>query len=90
VAREMTGSVGPQSKRSSTYCSRVACGYCHSVKSWVRVSQKRWGLSLNPWGDSEVTCPDFLVGSSEAKIVSLLVCKGCKRRRPLSPGPSSK
>jgi hypothetical protein len=69
MAHEMTGSLDPQSRRSSTYCSRVACGYYHSAKSWVRANPKRWGLSLNPWGRTvQMTYLDFGVGSSKAKI----------------------
>jgi hypothetical protein len=62
VACKMTGSVGPQRRRSFTYCSKVACGYCLSAKSRIRANPKRWGMSLDPWGRTvQVTCPTFHV-----------------------------
>jgi hypothetical protein len=50
VAVEMTGSVGPQ-MRSSTYFSIVACGYCHSDKSWVRLNPKEMGAVSESLGE---------------------------------------
>jgi hypothetical protein len=88
----MTVMTGPLKRRkSSTYCSRLGCGYCHSARFWVRVNPKRWVLLLNLWVRTvQVACPSFHVGSSKERYVDFQGGRQCKRSILLSSGHNSK
>ena len=62
-------SSGEQISRSSMYCNIFPLGpRSRSRRSWLRACPNKWGLSLNPWGNTvQVICWCFSPGASHSK-----------------------
>ena len=62
-------SSGEQISRSSIYCNIFPLDpRSRSRRSWLRACPNRWGLSLNPWGNTvQVICWCFSPGASHSK-----------------------
>jgi hypothetical protein len=63
----MISSVSVQRRRSSIYCSRVACGYCHSAKSWVSANQTDGAISESLGDDSPGDLSNLSCGVLKSK-----------------------
>ena len=76
--------VGLQISMSSTHCKMAPPCMCSSLRSFSNTPAKRWGLSLNPWGNTvQVHCWFIIVlrsVPSKASKYGESRCKGMQKK----------